>query len=564
MKKIFSIPFNPKISPQQYQDFIEFLKTYKHLIADIYFTSRIPPFAQDAMGDVFAIQEDYSYAIDAALNLQRETGIPISATFNNIQVPPTQTNLDIFIKNFKPLYDAGVRIATVPHTHWMATGQIKAAFPELYVKNTILRDVHTATEVVNLAKVGFDYINLDRDLMRDRDTLLRIKTAKKWIKDNLGKEIHISLLGNEGCLGQCPMMVEHFEFNNNRAGDQPQYFNDPISRVSCPKWDVQDPAVHLKTADLPPWKADWEEFITDLGIDVFKMHGRESIQQFYNTQKIIKKWADNEEILVEGFENYLQNHNLEDKPINVWRQKIKNCKFDCWECQYCDKIYEVKSGATDSELVQHAVAVIADSGIPKVKVDIPGLTSIRVQSLLNALAQGVDTYMEIGSYLGATFCAVLKDNPLTAFAVDNWNQGIQPSKDNGEKLPANDIEKFIENVKQYKGDSVVNVINDDMFNVDVMQLLGGIKMWFYDGPHDQELTAKAVEHFYPTFANEAILVFDDANWMGVVEGARQGINNSGGIVLYEKMLLNSEENPNEWWNGLYIVVLRKGVDNNIQ
>ena len=55
------------------------------------------------------------------------------------------------------------------------------------VKNTILRDVRTAAEIVNLAKRGFDYINLDRDLMRDRDTLLRIKTAKKWIKENLGK-----------------------------------------------------------------------------------------------------------------------------------------------------------------------------------------------------------------------------------------------------------------------------------------------------------------------------------------------------------------------------------------
>ena len=47
------------------------------------------------------------------------------------------------------------------------------------------------------------------------------------------------------------MMVEHFEFNNSREGYAPQYFNDPISRVSCPKWDVDDPSVHLKTANIP-------------------------------------------------------------------------------------------------------------------------------------------------------------------------------------------------------------------------------------------------------------------------------------------------------------------------
>ncbi len=42
-------------------------------------------------------------------------------------------------------------------------------FPELKVKNTILREVTKANEVIELAKAGFYYINLDRDLMRDHD-----------------------------------------------------------------------------------------------------------------------------------------------------------------------------------------------------------------------------------------------------------------------------------------------------------------------------------------------------------------------------------------------------------
>jgi hypothetical protein len=556
MNKIFSVPFNPKLNPQQYNEFVEFLIEHKHLISDVYFTSRIKPFMQDAMGDIFVINEDYKYAIDAALNIQQVTGIPISATFNNIQIPPTQSNLDIFIANFAPLYKAGVKIATIPHTHWMATGQIKKAFPELYVKNTILRDVRTATEIVNLAKYGFDYINLDRDLMRDKDTLLRLKEAKVWIKKNLGKDIKYSLLANEGCIGSCSMMVEHFEFNNNRVDPQPQYFNDPISRVSCPKWDVEDPAVHLKTADLPPWKEDWEEFINDLGIDTFKMHGRESVNRLQETMKIIKNWNQNKEILFDGFERYLTDHSLQDKPITIWREKIKNCKFDCWECQYCDKIYQAKSGAEYSDLVKHTVDCIANSGIPTINVGIPGLTSIRVQSLLNSLARGVDSYLEIGSYLGATFCSVLKDNPITATAIDNWQHQIQPET-GVQNLPPNSLETFVKNVEKYKGDSFVNIINSDLFAVDISSLANTVKLFFYDGPHDQESTKAAVEHYYLSFANEAILVFDDANWTGVVEGARAGINSAGAKVIYEKMILNSVENPNEWWNGLYILVIQK-------
>ena len=64
----------------------------------------------------------------------------------------------------------------------MLTGQIQREFPELKVKNTILREVTRPNEIVNLAKAGFYYINLDRDLMRDRDSLLRIKKAKNIVR----------------------------------------------------------------------------------------------------------------------------------------------------------------------------------------------------------------------------------------------------------------------------------------------------------------------------------------------------------------------------------------------
>ena len=555
MQKIFSVPLNPKLSKEEFEEFLQFLQTYKHLIYDVYFTSRISPFEQDAMGDIFVMNEDYSHAIDMAIYIQKALDIPISATFNNIQVPPTQKNLDLFIKNFKPMYDAGVRIATIPHTHWMATGQIKRAFPELMVKNTILRDVRTATEIVNLAKYGFDYINLDRDLMRDRDALLRIKTAKEWIKENLGKDIKISLLANEGCLGNCPMMVEHFEYNNTRFGNAPQYFNDPISRVSCPKWDFMDPAVHLKTADLPPWKEDWVELIEECGIDVFKMHGREAVSRLFETMEIIRKWDRNEEILIGTFNQYLEETNLKERPIDAWRKLIKNCKFDCWECQYCDKIYKAKTTLDHSDLVKYVVTCVEASGVPTVRVDVPGLSSPRVQTLLNSIARGVDSYLEVGSYLGASLCAVLKDNTTYAVAIDQWQEQIQAQ--NGTVTDSNNFQEFVKNVERYKGNSQVQAINADLFAVDTSPMTNTFSMFFYDGPHDKETTKNAVKHYWNTFRQETVLIFDDANWDGVVDGAREAINECEGYVTYEKLMLNDEEDVSAWWNGLYILVIAK-------
>lgn len=556
MKKIFSIPLNPKLTEEQFHKFYAFCSEYKDWIVDIYFTSRIAPFNQDAMGDIFIIEQDKLNLIENAINIQQHLGIPISATFNNTTVPPTQKNLDTFIKNFKPLYDAGIKNVTIPHTHWMATGQIKAAFPDIFVKNTILRDVRTAVEIVNLAKYGFDYVNLDRDLMRDRDTLLRLKQAKLWVKKHLNKDIKLSLLANEGCLGECPMMVEHFEYNNTRQGTQPQYFNDPISRVSCPQWEVEDPAVFLKTANFSPWKADWDDYLDNLGIDVFKMHGRESIDRLYETMDLIKRYAANEEYVWGNFEDWVKESNLETRPIEVWRDKIRNCKFDCWECQYCDKIHEKKSPWDYSDLVKHVSQSILDSGIPKLKLNIPGLTSIRVQTLLNSIAQGVGSYLEIGTYLGATACAVMENNNLNVYLVDNWMEKTQPSNADY-NIPEASKDMCLENIEKYRNNCMVTLFDCDMFDAPIDLMHNQVQMFFYDGPHDEQSTFGAVQYYWSCFTNEAVLIFDDANWQGVVQGAERGILDMGGKITYKKIILNSEENFNEWWNGLYIAVIKK-------
>lgn len=554
-KKIFSVPLNPKLTEAQFLDFYQFLERNKDWIADVYFTCRIAPFKQDAMGDLFVIEQE-EHGVETALNIQKHLGIPVSATFNNIQVSPTQTNLDTFIINFKKLYDAGVRIATIPHTHWLATGQIQTAFPELYIKNTILRDVHTANEVVALAQVGYDYINLDRDLMRDRDTLLRLKQAKEWIKKEYNKDIQFSLLTNEGCLGACPMMVEHFEFNNTRTKETPQYFNDPISRVSCPKWGVEDPAVALKTANLSPWKEDWDEYLNDLGIDVFKMHGREDYGRLLETMTLIERYVAGEEFVPPDFEQWATDTELTGKPLTLWRDKIRNCKFDCWECQYCDKVYEKKSELHYSDLVKHVVNAVALSGIPKRFDPIPGLTSPRIQTLLNSIASGVGSYLEIGSYLGATACAVLKDNPLTAHFVDTWKEDIQPKKGDI-TLPPTSRTQFEANISKYAGNSNINIFNTDMFEVDTGPLRNSIQMFFYDGPHDFKSTYQAITYYYSTFAPETVIIMDDANWPEVVDATVKALLDCGAQITYEKMLLNSEENIREWWNGLYVAVIRK-------
>jgi hypothetical protein len=502
------------------------------------------------MGDTFIDEEANDKLVATALYVQEVTGVKASAVFNNIEVRPSQDNLDIFIENFKPLYEAGIRSVTIPHTHWMATGQIKAQFPDLFVKNTILRNVSEPRDIEKLAKAGFDYINLDRNLMRDRDRLLRFKKAK----EKYG--VKLSLLANEGCLGGCIMMDEHYQFNNTRQPNTPQYFNDPISRVSCMNWDYNDGSVPLKTANFAPWKEDWDEYLNDLGIDVIKMHGRESVNRLKESMNIIERYAAGEEILFDSFPGFLEETNMQDRPIDVWRKKIKNCKFDCWDCGFCDKIFQAKYGKATDPTVEMVTKAIVDSVNNPVEIDIPGLTSTRVQSLINMIAKNSKSYLEVGSYLGATGAAALKDNTLDAYFVDYWKEDITALKADDVNIVEDKKKKFIENIRPLAGKNNITIYDSDMYAVNIDEI-NNVDFFFYDGPHDIKNTSKAVQYYAPTFAETAVLVFDDANWAGVVGGANNGIVKSGLNVLYSKMIINETESEKDWWNGLYIVVVTK-------
>ena len=536
---IFSVPINPKLSENEFYSFLEFLHKYKHLIYDLYFTSRVAPFSQDAMGDVMA---DPTPAIEAAMYIQATTGIRISATFNNVNVRPSQQALDVFIHNFEPLYNAGIRSATIPHTHWVATGQIQKAFPELFIKNTILRNVVHANEIANLAKAGFHYVNIDRDLMRDKDQLIKMKKAADRYN------VKLALLANEGCLGQCPMMDEHYDYNLSRV-NSPQYFNDPISRVSCPKWDVEDPSVMLKTANIPPWKEDWEELLQY--VDVFKMHGRESESRLRETMDIIRRWDNGEEILFDTFNEYLEDTNLGGRPIDGWRKKIKNCKFDCWDCNYCENVYEAKSNKTSHPLVLALSKELVDSVNSDYEPKVVGLTSPRVQRLLHELSKHVSNYLEIGAGVGATSTAVAENKDCNVTVVDSWEDDVQPERKDID-LEANSFETFEKNTEGLD----ITVHYNDMFKVDKSGIQN-VDLFFYDAAHDFESTRDAVLYYEECLAETSILIFDDANWIGIVEGANEGMRRAGLEIIYQKKMLNEIENPDMWWNGLYIVVVRK-------
>ena len=51
---------------------------------------------------------------------------------------------------------------------------------------------------------------------------------------------------------------------------------------------------------------DWVE-ILDKGVDVFKLHGRESAMRLQESMDLIKRWAAEEEYMFPEYKKYRQN-----------------------------------------------------------------------------------------------------------------------------------------------------------------------------------------------------------------------------------------------------------------
>ena len=573
-KSVFSLPINPKLD-KQFTDgiFIPWLTKYKPYIKDLYFTCRMPPFTQDAMGDTFA--GDISQLVFNALVISRETEIPISATFNNIYVRPDQEGLDLFIHNFRQIYENyNVRIATIPHTTWVASGQIQSAFPDLKIKNTIIRNVCKANDIVNLAKAGFHYINLDRDMMRDKNGLLEIKKAKEYCK-KIRKPVEISLLANEGCWGGCSIMDEHYHFNSTRQGKSPQFFMDPISTNSCSKWDIEDPSSALKAANLPPWKEDWEEFL-DLGIDVFKMHGRENMMRLKESMDIVERWAREDELLFPEFDEYMDDLQVKDAPINLWREKIKTCKFDCWDCNYCESVVEShlkKVGETFEieEYTQRCLDAIDNalsfkSNFVSEGYEIQGITSNRVRHFLNNLCSHDDAvYLELGTLMGSTFFAATMGNSIENIGVDDFSDAeCKPMTNNIHwSEVGNAFEEFQRYFKKYENGKST-FLKSDIVDLTKVAFEGkNPNVVFYDANHDYVQQLNALNHIAPFLADKFILVIDDANFDGVIESAIQFVKDNNYDLYFERKILSKIiENPTHWWNGLFVMVLEKPNEGN--
>ena len=344
----FSLSITPSFSRSNFEmltssNFLERIKKNSDKIFDLIFTCHIPPFLQDAHG-VFLTQAENEIHLRQMVELQEKIGVSISPVFNNIYVPNTYENLTVFVDNFKPLYEMGIRSMTMPHALWLKMGLLQKTFPDLHIKSTVLRRIQNGQDFWNYAEAGFDYVNLDRILVRNQRMLKEIRSAQHKFERETGRHVDLSMLSGEGCFGYCPIVDEHHqhtlthpELNENMVKNL-ELFRLP-QELYC--LTIGDAFVNpLVSVGLPAFKEDLEEICGQF--DVIKLVGRRAFRSLVDNLHKIESFTTSEEPfsfdVPEVVTSLYRDPGRYGDLLEEWRRKNKNCRFQCWNCNLCSEL----------------------------------------------------------------------------------------------------------------------------------------------------------------------------------------------------------------------------------
>lgn len=193
----------------------------------------------------------------------------------------------------------------------------------------------------------------------------------------------------------------------------------------------------------------------------------------------------------------------------------------------------------------------AEAGMPADLPVVEGFSSDRVRRLLNWLCQleGAN-YLEIGTHKGSTLIPALWGNRALASCIDIWTAHWALGNAQRADLEANLVE--------YLPGREVNVVEEDMFTVDLGLLVPEVNVYFFDGPHSREGQYQAFVHYNLIFAPRFIALVDDWNCIEAREETMRAFDDLHYEVEAQWVLPATPCRDTErWWNGLFVAIVNK-------
>jgi hypothetical protein len=181
-------------------------------------------------------------------------------------------------------------------------------------------------------------------------------------------------------------------------------------------------------------------------------------------------------------------------------------------------------------------------------ISVEGLSSVKNRCLLNnLLSMDKARYLEIGTYKGASLTSALyNNNPEYHAAIDSFR---------GFEWMANE---FYENCRKVLGYDP-NFFNADCFALDPLEKgIKDINIYYYDGNHSREDTAKSLPYYYDCLADEFIYIVDDFNRAEVSTGVFEALRDTDVKIDFVKILpARFDGDLENWWSGVFAASCKK-------
>jgi len=178
-------------------------------------------------------------------------------------------------------------------------------------------------------------------------------------------------------------------------------------------------------------------------------------------------------------------------------------------------------------------------------------------------------YLEIGTWVGSSFCAAMCNNNMKCVAIDNWSE-FRVSEFRNFVIHDSRME-FLKNYDNFKGENDARFIEANCFDI---KLDEKFNIYLYDGDHQKHY--EALTHFIDNMDDEFIYLIDDWNWDHVKNPTLSAISALNLEILYKKEIFTPEHkgidwpaesckffregghcDDRDWANGIGIFVLKK-------
>ena len=190
---------------------------------------------------------------------------------------------------------------------------------------------------------------------------------------------------------------------------------------------------------------------------------------------------------------------------------------------------------------------------------VPNLAEENVLALLNlgaSLLGSGESYVEVGSYYGASLIGAMRSNTGDFVAIDLFSFAAHEVK--GRKLPAASREGLEENLRRF-GLEGATILEGDAFEVIEGGLLGDrrVGVYYYDGPHDYDSQVRGLRAIEPWLTDEALLVVDDHDWEQVDRATRDYLDSQPKARLLFEIGGANKGQP-QWWEGVAVLAWKSG------